>query len=471
MDNDPQYTDLTGSTEPPHNQSESQPDAPAETPLQMPAVVPPPVPPAGSGYRYAPPPPNQPAQWPSILQLTFSLLAFLGLFSLGLFQIAAGLIGILGGEAPLEDTTTFFLAAAAMIFASALVLPSAFFALARLRNWQLAEPAWLKALMWPFRNAWSLLLIAPIVVGLGYLVTNYTRLSWLLLPPIHLAAAGIPVLFLVYLATLGKNLGSPQRRWGAMAAGFILGPLIAIILEIMALIAGVIAFMVYVIANPALTAEIEALVMKLSIAGTSEQLMLQALSPYLVKPAVIASILFGMAVVVPLIEEAVKPVAVWLLAGKNLTPSQGFALGAISGAGFALYENLAISITGEMWAAVIVARVGTAVLHILTTSLTGWALAASWRDRRYLRLLPVYLLAVGIHGLWNGIAVAAGIRQFDVQGPLQDGWVGQVITASPAALVIIVVLMFGLLLALSLRLRSANHPAPRSEDEFPASVD
>ena len=35
----------------------------------------------------------------------------------------------------------------------------------------------------------------------------------------------------------------------------------------------------------------------------------------------------------------------------------------------------------------------------------GWGLAASWRDHRYARLPLIYLLAVGIHGLWNGLTL------------------------------------------------------------------
>jgi hypothetical protein len=35
----------------------------------------------------------------------------------------------------------------------------------------------------------------------------------------------------------------------------------------------------------------------------------------------------------------------------------------------------------------------------------GWALVSAWSQRRYLRLLLTYALAVFIHGLWNGMAV------------------------------------------------------------------
>ncbi len=39
--------------------------------------------------------------------------------------------------------------------------------------------------------------------------------------------------------------------------------------------------------------------------------------------------------IVPLIEEILKPIALWSLVGKDLTDQEGFVAGLLSGAGFA----------------------------------------------------------------------------------------------------------------------------------------
>ncbi len=106
-----------------------------------------------------------------------------------------------------------------------------------------------------------------------------------------------------------------------------------------------------------------------------------------------------------MIEEALKPIGVWLLFGRRLTPAAGFAAGALSGAGYALIESLALTSSGEAWSSLVLARTGTSAVHILTAGLTGWALVLAWQKRRFLPLLLAYLCAVMIHGLWNGLTL------------------------------------------------------------------
>jgi RsiW-degrading membrane proteinase PrsW (M82 family) len=84
-----------------------------------------------------------------------------------------------------------------------------------------------------------------------------------------------------------------------------------------------------------------------------------------------------------------------------LTPVEGFTAGLLSGAGYALFESLALASGGEQWAALVFARIGTAGIHILTTGLTGWALVLAWRRRRFLRLAATYVFVVSVHGVWN----------------------------------------------------------------------
>jgi hypothetical protein len=86
-------------------------------------------------------------------------------------------------------------------------------------------------------------------------------------------------------------------------------------------------------------------------------------------------------------------------------PSQGFCLGVISGAGFALVESLLASSTpGQGWGQLLAARAGGGLMHIFASGLMGWGIASAWQGKR-LRLLGTYVLSVLIHGLWNSAAI------------------------------------------------------------------
>jgi hypothetical protein len=107
-----------------------------------------------------------------------------------------------------------------------------------------------------------------------------------------------------------------------------------------------------------------------------------------------------------MIEEAVKPLALWFL-GKDLrSPAEGFALGALCGAGFALVEGvLAASGAIEMLGIGLAARFTSTLMHITASGLVGWGIASIRLEKRYWRGLGAYLLACTLHGLWNGSVI------------------------------------------------------------------
>ena len=139
--------------------------------------------------------------------------------------------------------------------------------------------------------------------------------------------------------------------------------------------------------------------------GPESEAARDLLSPFLTKPAVIIIVLAYTAILVPALEEIFKPLGVWLLAGKLESPAQGFTLGALSGAGYALIETIGVSSQTSEWASLLFSRIGTGLLHITTSALMGAAIVLAWRERRYLRLVGTYFLAVTLHGLWNTFAM------------------------------------------------------------------
>lgn len=125
------------------------------------------------------------------------------------------------------------------------------------------------------------------------------------------------------------------------------------------------------------------------------------------------------AVIGPLIEEAVKPLAVWFLGRRLHSPGEGFALGALSGAGFALLEGLMAS-SGYASQPVfgLPARLASSMMHITLSAFMGWAIASAFLEKRWVRLVVSYLLCATMHGLWNGSALLAvyGALRFSITG-------------------------------------------------------
>jgi RsiW-degrading membrane proteinase PrsW (M82 family) len=184
-----------------------------------------------------------------------------------------------------------------------------------------------------------------------------------------------------------------------------------IVIELLVIFTAIIAFSIYIAGRPDLAAQIESLAQRLPFAIDSQARLSKMLEPYLRSPILIVSVLGFIAVIVPVIEETLKPIGVWLLVGRNLTAAEGFVAGAISGAGYALFENLFIPNSGVGWAAVALGRMGTAAMHILASALTGWGLALAWREGKYLRLGLQYLAAIALHSTWYATTVInAGVN-------------------------------------------------------------
>jgi hypothetical protein len=163
--------------------------------------------------------------------------------------------------------------------------------------------------------------------------------------------------------------------------------------------------MAYLMTQPALLARLQGLLQQILILGPQSEAARDLLDPWLMKPGVILTALLYTAVLIPAVEELFKPLGVWLLARKLDSPAQGFALGALSGASYALIETIGVSGQGGEWASLLFTRIGTGLLHITTSALMGAAIVFALHQKRYLGLLGTYLLAITLHGLWNASAI------------------------------------------------------------------
>jgi hypothetical protein len=351
----------------------------------------------------------QPRPSSNILSIAQLIVSGLGILS---SLLAAGGIAILGlvglfSESVNQTEVTPLLATAWIsVLVAVLAVPSLVYSIQRLWNWTPALPH-----INSFRLASILLLVWPLVLLLGNLIARSGSLAWLLLPPLGMLAVGLPIWWLVEFTRRKVSSGSLQRSWGLVSFSMLITTPVLMLVEILTLLVLVLGFAVWLSTQPELVILLQRLVERLSIGQPDAQEVIELVSPYLQNPWVIFAVLAVVAGVVPLIEELLKPLAMWALAGHHLTPAQGFAAGAICGGTFALIESLFYlsSPMGADWAVLAAGRAGTGLLHITTTALLGWALAAAWQDGSYLRLGATYLLSCALHGLWNALSILGGL--------------------------------------------------------------
>lgn len=392
-------------------------------------------------------PANTSLQWPSLIQLILSLLAAIILIGSAAVIIISTLLQNYPSGFTLVSSTESLMIAASLAFAGLLLLPSAWYAGRQIISPE-KEPQY-----YSHRRdfSWLLTILVVVVVAGALFLGNWSslnnRLTWLLLPLLNIIATGLPALWLVYIGTRGLIPGSPRRLWGVFAAGLVLGPVVILVLELILLVFMGILALVWVMLNPSLADQLNGLVLRLQAAGPNMEALLKILTPFLLNPGLLFLIFSFIAVLVPILEEAIKPIGVWFLAGQKISPAQGFAYGVLSGAGYGLFENLG-NTSGAVsgWALLASMRISTLLLHCFTAGLVGWALVSAWTERRYIRLGVSYAFAVLVHGLWNGLALMSllaslqGLTSLPLPGYIQ--YIGALSAFGIIALGILVFFLF-----------------------------
>ncbi len=140
-------------------------------------------------------------------------------------------------------------------------------------------------------------------------------------------------------------------------------------------------------------------------------------------PSLYAILLIMLAVVAPIVEEMLKPLAVIILIGRVKSKAEAFALGLACGIGFNLVETTGYisSGTGSDWLNVALVRSGSGLLHGFGAAMValGWYILTHKEEGRWARRL---LLALGCglyaiiqHAIWNG---SVGLVLIPLPGPI-----------------------------------------------------
>jgi RsiW-degrading membrane proteinase PrsW (M82 family) len=340
--------------------------------------------------------------WQSVLLfaiLLMGLALYLGLAGLMLLSSGFDLLTHQSGAGP--NVGTNFIIASGLGFCGLVMLPAVFFSFQRMTGKSIR----------PFQarpvKAWQAIAMGAGWIGAcllsDYLYQNFS-LGWLAAAPFYIISIGLPLVLLVWIGLGGIPLGSRNRFWGSLGIGMTVGPFLASLLEIF-VYAGILLILIIIIAlNPGWLASLQQVITQMRGVTDIDRAM-QILAPYLVNPFVLISLFLVLGVFTPLIEETLKPAIVWVLAKRLQRPSHGFALGVISGAGFALVESLLASSTpGQGWGQLLAVRAGGGLMHIFGSGLMGWGIASAWQGKR-LHLLGTYLLSITVHGLWNSAAI------------------------------------------------------------------
>ncbi len=294
------------------------------------------------------------------------------------------------------------LLASSLVVMGGLLVPAAVFSVRNI----LGKPQsslTLRGLRW-----WEWVLLPLAWIGVLILATalfNSQMADWAI-PALQALGVVLPIYILVRVAAAGIELGSPQHAWGAFASGMALSPILSAIVEITIIAALVAGLGIYLALQPESADAFESLVQRIERASGMEQ-MLILLGPLLRQPLTLFSALFYFSFLTPLIEEPIKSIGVWLGADRLRTPAQGFALGALCGAGFALVESMFATFSPDnSWGVTFLTRSASGLMHIAASGLIGWGIARMRLSRRYLPLIGMYVLGIAIHGVWNGAAIS-----------------------------------------------------------------
>ena len=395
---------------------------------------------------------------PSLFGSLLFLLGAIFFFSIGLVMGVTALTSLFTGETVQANQTIFFLAFG---FEGILLLIAAFISLQKFLN----KPSVEQNTVFSFSGKHIALgiLATGIAILIGSPISSMDSINWILLPLLTIPAVTLPIWLLLGLSTRKLPFGARWQMWNVLGLGMTLGPFILITLETAVIIIGFIGVIAFIFMQPELSSEFERLANQIVLLGPNSEKAIDLLAPYLTRPGVIIGALAYFALIIPAIEEIFKPIGVWLFAGKLESPAQGFALGALSGAAFALTETFGVSGQTSEWGILLLTRIGTGILHITTSALMGAAIVLAWRERRYLQFLGNYILVIALHSLWNALAItftfATLMELLGQQGALRAWQLPVSISMG-----LLAIAMFVFLILSNRKLRNAQAAVPGSED-------
>lgn len=275
---------------------------------------------------------------------------------------------------------------------------------------------------------------------------------------LNILVIALPVLFWVTLGSYQLQIHSKQRAWGVFTFSQLLTFSIITFAELLFVMIVLVFAGIWISQQAEFLPYLNILQNQGALTEKNVQSIVSEIIPLLDISNLMAGIIVGVCLAIPMIEEMLKPLAVWIFVGKEITPSEGFALGLICGGGFALIESLAMMNMADstLWLSTALGRVGTSLLHITTVGLSGWALAKSWQDSKYWRISFVYLGVILLHGVWNFFAILMGINRIAI--PIDSAFISNLMPISSWVLVILGLVLAAIMLLFNRALHKGTIP-------------
>jgi hypothetical protein len=224
-------------------------------------------------------------------------------------------------------------------------------------------------------------------------------------PLSKIIAASAAALLTIQIVRRFGPIFSYRRIWGQFILGVWIVPIFALLSEFMILIPTLLLFGVGSMNSD----EGVLLLDLLRDSTTSTEALTQAATGILTQPWVIALVLGFFAVLVPLLEEALKTMVVWPWIMRKRSSAEAFLGGVIGGTGYAVFEAIFLTQAESAWFPTTIGRAGATIMHAFTTGVASWGLAEGINNKRWGRLILGYAIAVLFHGLWNAGAVSIAL--------------------------------------------------------------
>jgi hypothetical protein len=259
-----------------------------------------------------------------------------------------------------------------------------------------------------------------LAIAIGAQVVNLESINWLFIPVLTIPAVALPIWFMLGVGAQKISLGARWQAWSIFGLSMTAAPFILVILEIMVAIFFVIGVIIHIASRPELVFEMQRLSEQLMNLDTASPNAIDLLAPYIAQPVTVILALSYFSIIVPMLEEIFKPLGVWLFGARIESIAQGFALGAVSGAGYAVIET--------------------------------------WHHRRYLFSIGMYLLSVLLHGLWNAATIAFSFSTITSlsNSAATPAWIN---TGALVSMLLLTALLLGILFFTNRKLNEGMSPS------------
>jgi hypothetical protein len=224
-------------------------------------------------------------------------------------------------------------------------------------------------------------------------------------------AIWIPIWWFIEFGKRKLPQVTARKSSAALSIGSSYTIFIIMVLELIVVALIIAIVLIYLNSQPQIQQWMKTFTFPRDLTQLNEQVLERYLNVIIQNPIFIAAVFLLVGIIAPFIEESLKPLALWTLRKRSLSPSEGFILGLYFGAAFAFVESagMVIQLGTESWAESILLRASTSLLHITCSGLVSHGYVRSMQPGKNSAFLKPLLAALALHGTWNSLAVLVSL--------------------------------------------------------------